>query len=175
MSMESLFIQLKSLSVPGIYMLQDLTQKSGTIYQSSNIARDLIHKLETHPDLNFHLLEIVTDLSYIGKIRRLIKLQYYISYYSKLGYNVINSKSYKFKLQIAVLRDFRTPLNKHVLFHLNIACRGYKTLTVGVFETYRDVEGFISREYKSSFGGDSNSVEDLVFSESQLTREFLKK
>jgi len=157
-----LFTELINLSKPGVYILKNSNNKSCYVCYSSNISTNLVRYLHLD-NFEFELLEIVID----PKLLRM-RCQYWIDYYSNLGYTVLSKRTSQLKLRIDVLRDFRLGYSDYALFYVKIVYTSYKSVIVGIFSSKSECDSFIARNYSN------NQVYNIIKADNNLTREYFE-
>lgn len=163
----NLFEALKQTSQSGVFALTNKADKSVYINFSSNISRSLVNLLYSNlmiPEFEFNVLEIVTENSNLRP-----RCQFYKDHYSNTGYQLLNPKRVcNLKLHIEPIDDFRLKGDSKYIFKVSIVSGSYKEFTVGIFESYTDVEVFCAENYKNS------NIYRIVTANNELTKEYLK-
>lgn len=164
--MQDILQELKTIPKQGIYLLENSNNKSCYIGYSSNIPLALIRYLDNNiisSELIFETLEIVTSKDLLRP-----RCQFYKDHYSNIGYKLLNpSKVCNLKLRIELLNDFRHVANGTPIVYVNLVSRGYRKITVGVFETITEAEIFVAEKYSN------NNIYDFIYSDNLLTRQYL--
>lgn len=164
--MQDILQELRTIPKQGIYILKNNNNKVAYINYSSNIPYALVRYLNnesSNTEYIFEVLEIVTSKELIR-----LRCQFYKDQYSNMGYSINKTRVCNLKLKIELLPDFRHTLNGEPLIYVNLVSRGYKKITVGVFEDISKAELFAARFYSNG------AVYDIVYSEGQITQEYLR-
>lgn len=163
--MISIFEELKNINKPGVFSLKNTTDNSIYINYSSNISSSLTRLINTNlffDQYEFKVLEIVTD-----PIKLRIRCQYFKDWYSSNNYNIINPRRVSnWKVSVEV---FSPRVGKDMVFGVKLVSGAYKQLTVGLFESYEELQSFLDLNYAG------NLVTDIKYASNKLTLEYLNK
>jgi hypothetical protein len=162
-----LFEDLKKTNQAGVYCLVNNVEKTCYISYSSNISKSLVRLLSSSlyfPEFEFKILEIVTE-----PINLRPRCQFFKDLYSSNKWSIINpNRVSNWKLHISVIDDLKRLDHSKGLFRVYVSSKGYKEITVGVFDLYRDVEVFCAQNYSNG------KVYSIIKSSNELTLEYLK-
>lgn len=163
--MQDLLQVLKAAPKQGVYRLVDNEKKLVYIGYSSNIPVALIRNLD-YDYSNCDILEVVTDKDILR-----LRCQFYKDTFKSSifkDYILVNpDRVCGLKLHIDPINDFRQGKRNSLLLHVRVVYRGYYERTVGVFETYTELEEFVAANY-------SNEIYNIVYSNNELTKEYKK-
>lgn len=161
--------EILSFPTMGIYAFVNEEDRKIYVGYSKNIVTAfsrLVQNLkysnmqEDADKLKFVILEnIVTERS----LR--LRYEYWSRKYSNEGWSLYRSyRAVSYRLRVDLFSDH----SERSLIGVKIVSRGYKELTVGVFESVGESRAFINEYYK-------DGVDNLIYASNRLTKEFIDK
>lgn len=169
--MENLINNLINLPEMGIYGLLNKIDNKIYIGFSKNIVTALIRLINNikysniKHDLNKLEFIIIETINKPEELR--LRCQHWINDYSNKGFGLYNNKRKVFnqKLRICAISSLDGAGRPNYHLHVRIVSKGYRELTVGVFNDVSELNEFVDKNYKV--------IDKIVYADNRLTKEYL--